>query len=217
MSNRRAHSEFLKEMDSIVLIVVIGIILVLFWFEEFNASSDPEGSKKINNFYPILSIHLLGIVGGSLLIWKIKIGTKIEKIDINSESIQEIKNLLLQKEKPLNLEQDEFYELLREKLIQANEEACLMYYEPYPPTKAQRFKNKERYFQEKYEIITRKNKGFLVKQIVSIENKEKYEWVKESLIYLFEGVASFDLKCVGIKYLKTKTDFQLPPEVLKIL
>jgi hypothetical protein len=74
-----------------------------------------------------------------------------------------------------------------------------MYFEPFPPTRTQKFADKQKYFNDKVAIIKGKKNGFLTKQIVSIENKEKFEWVEDSLIKPFKGVASFDLKCVGIK------------------
>ena len=79
------------------------------------------------------------------------------------------------------MNQSKFYEHIEKTMRNIMEKALLMYLEPDPPeSQSIRIPEKIRYFKNKSEIL-RDNPHANIDQIVSIENLEKYEWVKTIL------------------------------------
>lgn len=121
--------------------------------------------------------------------------TVIEMLEKQSKKLDEVKRIEIEGATKL-MNQSKFYEHLEKAMRNVREKALLMYLEPNSPeSQSIRIPEKIRYFKNKLEIL-RGHPHANIDQIVSIENLEKYQWVK-TILSEYEGRKGFDLKCIG--------------------
>jgi hypothetical protein len=121
--------------------------------------------------------------------------TVIGMLEKQSKKLDEVKRIEIEGSTKL-MNQSKFYENIEKAMRNVREKALLMYLEPDPPeSQSIRIPEKIRYFKNKLEIL-QDRPHVNIDQIVSIENLEKYEWVK-TILGEYEGRRGFDLKCIG--------------------
>ncbi len=116
----------------------------------------------------------------------------------NSNKFEEVKRIEIEGGTKL-MDQCKFYSSLGNAMEKAREKTLLMYLEPSPPEKQSiRIPEKINYFKNKTKLL-RDRPQLNIDQIISIENVDKFEWVK-TILEDFKGRKGFNLKYIGWIY-----------------